>query len=81
MERKFNEKDPIDHLRAMVNVFSYCNETFNQRYSIDELFAIYKAHVLAEWDFLPDSWTDRQLKEAIKSIVPRWNDNEKPIYK
>lgn len=69
----------IDELRAARNIFSYCNETFNQRFTTEELLAIAKAHRAAAWDFLPDTWTDQQIAEALRGIVPEWDENERPV--
>jgi hypothetical protein len=69
----------IDELRAARNIFSYCNETFNQRFTTEELLAIAKAHRAAAWDFLPDTWTDQQIADALRGIVPEWDENERPV--
>lgn len=72
----------IEELRLTVNVCSWMKESFNDRYSAAQLVAICIAHSKCEWDYLPDTWTTRQVKEAIKGIVPRWDEEgEKPVYK
>lgn len=77
---EFKEKPAIDHLRLMVQNFDRCSETFNQRYTAAQLFAIHKAWMLSDWDVFPDCWTSRQLREALKGIPPQWDENEKPVY-
>lgn len=70
----------IEKMRRAVSAFSYCNETFLQRYRMADLMKIHLAMVKSEWDFLPDQWTNRQVKEALHGKVPMWDDNEKPMY-
>ncbi len=79
-EQEFKEKPAIDHLRLMEQNFGGCSETFNQQFSLEQLFKIHKAWMLSEWDINPDRWTRRQLREALKGKPPRWDDNEKPVY-
>lgn len=77
---EYNKLYDIEKMRMAINAFSYCNETFLQRYSVKELFKIHWAMMASEWDFLPDQWTDRQVREALKGIVPCWDDEEQPEY-
>lgn len=72
--------DSIDVLRDAVTAFGWCNETFNQRFRVEDLLIIRRCWLAAEWDFFPDQWTQRQVKEALKGIVPRWTTDEKPDY-
>ena len=49
-------------------------------YTTEQLLKIYRAQLASGWDFLPDQWTSRQHREALKGIVPQWDENEMPIY-
>lgn len=78
---EYEKLSDIEKMRRAVNAFSYCNETFLSRYNILELMLLHLTMVNCEWDFLPDQWTDRQVREALKGIVPCWDHNEMPVYK
>lgn len=72
-------------VRYAVNLFSYCNESFNENYSAVELLKIADACQKSSWDIAPDHWDERQISECINlGAVPDWkeNDNGKliPIY-
>lgn len=69
----------IDGLRNMVKQFNYCNETFLQKYSIQELIKIGKALSKIEWDYLPDQWTEKQINDALNDRVPQWDSEGNPI--
>lgn len=69
----------IDELRRAAAIFSHCNETFNQRFSVEELLTIARAHVAAKWDFLPDAWHEQQIAEALCGIAPEWDESERPV--
>lgn len=74
----------IDFLRQCVLAFGSVNETFCQRFRPEELLAIGRAWMSAKWDIPPDAWTKRQVIEALRGIVPDWQDkNGKivPVYK
>jgi hypothetical protein len=77
---EYKKLSDIEKMRMAINAFSYCNETFLQRYNVKQLMKLHFAMMACEYDFLPDQWTDRQVKEALKGIVPNWDDNEKPVY-
>lgn len=78
--REFIEKSGIDHLRLMVKNFDYCNEGFNEQFTVEELFKIHRAWQLSGWDMFPDQWTERQIQEALDGHVPEWDD-ERPVYR
>jgi len=62
----------IDELRRAVNIFSHCNETFNQSYSAAELLCLADAQMRSGWDFCPDEWNERQVQEALQGTAPQW---------
>lgn len=61
--------------------FGSCNESFLQRFNTVALLQIHKAWCLSDWDFLPDCWTNQQIRDAIiNGIPPKWDDQERPVY-
>lgn len=72
-------RTPADMLRLMVRNMGDVREDFNDRFTLAELVAIYRAHLLAEWDLSPDQWSPRQVQEAIRGIVPRWTDDGQAV--
>jgi hypothetical protein len=63
----------IDELRGAVKVLGACNESFNQRFSAEELLRIYRALLACDWDILPDQWSDRQVRQArLYGVVPQF---------
>ena len=80
MGRNENESG-IELLRRVVKLFDYCNETFNSRYTPEELMSLARICWASGWDFFPDQYTHRQLHEALKyGRLPTWDDNERPVY-
>ena len=70
----------MEQLRAMVRLFDDCRESFNDRFTVVELAAIYRAHIASGWDIYPDEWADFQVQNAIKyGTVPQWDYNDRPI--
>ncbi len=69
----------IDELRKAVRVLGGMNETFNQRFSAEELLKLCRACWASEWDITPDRWTEDQVQAALKGEVPRWEDCGKPV--
>lgn len=80
MRTKLEDLHGVDLLRGAVNVFGHCSETFNQRFSAEDLLKLYRAFYVCGWDITPDRWTDRQVFEALLGVAPQWDDNEKPLY-
>jgi hypothetical protein len=70
----------IDELRDAVRAFDGCSEDFVQRFSTKGLLDIRRAWRESEWDFSPDKWEARQVKEALRRIVPNWTADERPDY-
>lgn len=67
-------------LRLIVNNLDACAENFLDRFTADQLIQIGRMHLLSEFDFYPDQWTDRQIREALIGKVPQWTANETPKY-
>lgn len=76
-----SDKFGIETIRQAVTLFNDCSETFNQQFTATELLQLAAAHQASDFDFYPDQWTERQIKEALRGIVPQWDDNEQPSYK
>jgi hypothetical protein len=70
----------IDALRRAVRVLNQCNESFNQEYSATQLLSIVDALSRSTHDILPDQWTDKQIRDAIRLFkAPIWDENERPV--
>lgn len=70
----------IENLRAMVALFNWCRESFLDQFSVEQLCALYRAYLASGWTILPDQWTPRQVADALRGVVPQWDDNEQPVY-
>jgi hypothetical protein len=61
-------KDPktgIEELRIAVRLFNNCRESFNERYTLEQLILLYRAYARSDWDITPDEWTDDELAAAL----------------
>ena len=70
----------IDQARRMVALFDTCRESFNTQYTLLQLSAICDAASRSSWDFFPDEWTSRQIREALRGIAPDWKEDAKGAY-
>ena len=76
-----NDRTGAEELRLIVSNMNTTSETFNDRYTLEQLVQIGRMLLASEWDIYPDQWTDRQVREALKGIPPQWDKaTEKPIY-
>lgn len=75
-----NKQTGIETLRRAVNLFSNCNDTFNETWTAAQLVAIYEAFQGSDWDITPDRWTERQINEALEGRAPTWDDDQEPTY-
>lgn len=66
----------IDNLRAMVRYFDLLDESFNQRWCLLELHAIWRhAKDVFDGDVLPDTWDPETLMTALANAglcAPEW---------
>lgn len=71
----------IEVMRHMVDLFSGCSESFNARFTLDELMALFMAYAFSEWDILPGGWTEAQVQDALRyNISPAfYRDTETAI--
>lgn len=71
----------IDELRSMRRMFDSCLETFNKQdhngkpRTLEDLIAIGRAFWLSAYDILPDRWTPRMVRAALRgepvdSVMP-----------
>jgi len=66
-------------LRVIVRNMDATTESFNQRYDLQQLLAIYRAHLASDWDIYPDQWSAAQLRAAIEhGEPPRFQDDGTP---
>lgn len=71
------EEFGIDELRSAVQAFDYCEETFLQQFSAEDLLKIRRVWKKCDWDLFPDQWTNQQTEEAIKDgKVPDFEETE-----
>jgi hypothetical protein len=69
-----------EELRAVARAIDNCNETFLQRWSVDQLVQIHRMWIASGWDFTPDQWTEGQVQAALAGKVPQWDaKTEEPI--
>lgn len=60
-------------LRAIVRAMANEPESFLDAYTLPQLVALYTAAARASWTYAPSTWTDRQRREALRGVVPRWD--------
>ena len=70
----------IEILRDMVAGFDRCDESFNDRFTLPELVRIWDAWAQCGFDYYPDQWSDRQVREALRGIAPNWDDRGAPAF-
>jgi hypothetical protein len=68
-----------EELRRIVRVMGDVRESFNDRFSAEQLLVIYRAHQACGWDYYPDQWTEGQVQAALRGVLPKWDDGERPI--
>ena len=77
---EFNNLTGMEKMRRIVKALNNCNESFLDQFPFNDLMKIYSAWLASEGTFLPDQWTERQVRDALRGIAPRWDFTEKPIY-
>ena len=63
-----------NELRAIVRAMDNENEGFNDRYTAEELVAIYRALFASEWDISPSRWSAAQVEAALRGETPTWDE-------
>lgn len=70
----------IEELRNVVDTFNECNETFNCRFSAEQLITLWRAWRAGEWLIYPDRWTRMQVWGALRGIPPMFREtDESPV--
>lgn len=67
-------------LRLIVRNLGDCRESFLDRFTAIELVKIGLCHLACGWDKPPDQWEEKQVEQALRGKVPRWDSDYKPIY-
>jgi hypothetical protein len=70
----------VEIIRLVVRNLDDCRESFLQRFTAIQLLKIGIAHLACGWDFPPDQWEERQIQEALRGKIPRWDSDSKPLY-
>ncbi len=65
-----------DELRKIVRAMDDTREGFNDRYTAEQLVAIYRAMFASGWDIYPDQWSAEQVEDALRGEVPKFEDRE-----
>lgn len=55
----------IEELRGAYNLLNNCNETFNHKFTVEQLINIYRAYKRSEFDVPPDRWTEQEIIYAL----------------
>lgn len=76
----FNRMTGLQQMRTMVRAFANCRESFLDQFTLTQAEMIYRMWISSEWDFLPDTWTERQVKEALAGVTPAWLEEGNPFY-
>jgi len=70
----------IEELRRAVKLFDKCNETWNRFYTTAQLLQLAAKHRESGTEIPPHRWTPRQCREALRGLVPKFDDAGNPIY-
>ena len=77
---EFDKYTGIEKMRVMVKAFNNCRESFLDQFDVKQLIKIYRAWLGSAWDFYPDTWEPRQIREALRGRSPWWDKDGKPLY-
>ncbi len=69
----------IEELRLAVGNFARCNESFLSTFSAAELVQLHRMWLACDHDIAPDRWTPEQVDAALLNVVPRFDDDGRPI--
>lgn len=73
------DRSGVAQLRLAANLSEMCVESFWDRFTAEEILALFRACWASGWDFLPDEWTEAQVQGALRGFPPEWNpDTELP---
>jgi len=69
--KEFNKQPAINHLRAAVQLFNQCPESFTHRFTYMELWTLYRAWKMSGSLTRPDEWRAPVLSDALAGKIPR----------
>lgn len=72
MKASKSDRTGAEELRLIVRNMDNCNESFNDRFTAEELIKIGRAWLASEWDISPDEWHEEQVQDALKGIPPKF---------
>jgi hypothetical protein len=65
----------VDELRKAVRTIDWMRESFNDKFTAQELLRLITVARECEWDLMPDQWTAAQCAEALAfGTVPRFEE-------
>lgn len=70
-----------EEMRLCISNANITSESFNDRYTAAQLLQINRMLILSEWEIYPDKWSTRQVREALKGMPPRFDNDERPVYR
>jgi len=70
----------IDELRHIAQNYSSVRESFLQQFNLEELVMIHRCWMASGFDIAPDKWLPLQVTEALRGILPCWDDQEAPRF-
>ena len=70
----------IDELRHITQNYASVSESFLQQFNLEELVMIHRCWMVSGFDIYPDKWLPLQVTEALRGIVPQWDDQEVPRF-
>lgn len=76
----YKPRTGVELLRLAVRLCDNGNETFNMRYSAQELLRLTQMWEACEFDIPPHRWEALQITQALRGVVPQFNDDETPKY-
>lgn len=54
-----------DDLRRATTMANACDESFLDRFTAEEIIALYRALQRSEWDVYPDKWSQGEVRAAL----------------
>lgn len=73
-KEEMDELSGPEFLRRVVGNMDAQNEACNEQFTPEQWLTITRAHLACEYDFYPDQWSARQIREALRGIVPRFRE-------
>lgn len=78
--KQYDALTGAEKLRRAVLALGSCRESFLEQYSATQLLAIHRAWALSDWDYPPDVWERKQVRQALRGVVPQWDEDGEPVY-